>query len=104
MHKNDYIPLPADPSLRLHVEQGDPKPGPPRRASGPTVLHTNDPRFNPPAPPPLKRAALLFFVFCLFWFALRLRTVKPPQSSPALETERYLSVHLIHNASCLTRD
>ncbi|KAF9650247.1 hypothetical protein BDM02DRAFT_3073445, partial [Thelephora ganbajun] len=48
-----------------------------------------DPRFNPPSPSPLKRAALLLFVFSLFWFALRLRTAKLPRPPPPLTTERY---------------
>jgi hypothetical protein len=100
MTNNDYTLLPVESPIRPDVEleaQDDPKLGPHRRASGPTTLQANDPRFNPPTPSPLKRAALLFCVFCLFWFALRLRTIKPPQSSPVLEPERCFSVYTHHD-------
>lgn len=93
MPNNDYIPLPTEPPVQLdteYEEQETPKPRPPRQASGPTVLQTTDPRFNPPSPSPLKRAALLLFVLCLFWFALKLRTAKPPRPLTAPATERYL--------------
>ena len=95
MHNNDYAPLPTEPPAQLDTEheEEDPKPRPPRQASGPTVLQTTDPRFNPPSPSPLKRAALLLFVFVLFWFALRLRTAKLSRPLPSPETERYLPVH-----------
>ena len=97
MNDSDYAPLPTEPPTQLdigHEEQEvSTKPRPPRQASGPTVLQPTDPRFNPPSPSPLKRAALLLFVFCLFWFALRLRTAKLPRPLPSPETERYLPVH-----------
>ncbi|KAF9790277.1 hypothetical protein BJ322DRAFT_1103942 [Thelephora terrestris] len=92
MTNNDYTLLPFESPLQHDVEleaRSGTKPGPHRRDSGPTTLQANDPRFNPPTPSPLKRAALLFFVFCLFWFALRLRTVNPSQSPPAPEPERF---------------
>jgi hypothetical protein len=85
MSHNGYIPLSAGQILAEPGEQGDPKF---RRASGPTILQTNDPRFNPPTPSPLKRVLLLLFVFCLFWFALRLRTITLPRTFPVPETER----------------
>ena len=92
MPNNDYAPLPTEPPTQVntgHEEQDVSKARPPRQASGPTVLQTTDPRFNPPSPSPLKRAALLLFVFCLFWFALRLRTAKTLQTLPAPATDRY---------------
>lgn len=103
MPNNDYIPLPTD-SLQLDVErevQDNPKPGPHRQASGPTILQENDPRFNPPTPSPLKRVALLLFVFGLFWFALKLRTTKLPQPSLGFETERYFSSYTVCDARFL---
>lgn len=101
MPSNDYVPLPAEPPVQLGIEDEEqevPKPRPPRQASGPTVLQTSDPRFNPPSPSPLKRAALLLFVFSLFWFALRLRTAKPQRPYPSSATERYLPVHAAYRA------
>jgi len=98
MPNNGYAPLPTEPPVQLDVEQEVPKPRPPRHASGPTVLQTTDPRFNPPSPSPLKRAALLLFVSCLFWFALRLRIAKPPRPPLALATERYLTAHTAYLA------
>lgn len=97
---NNYAPVPAEPPVRPEIEDEEEvlKPRPPQQASGPTVLQTNDPRFNPPSPSPLKRAALLLFVFCLFWFALRLRTAKPPQPSLAPATERYSLMRSTYHA------
>ena len=94
MTNNNYVQLPAKPSVQLEVEHKEKEVH--RQASGPTVLQTSDPRFNPPSPSPLKRAALLLFVFCLFWFALRLRTAKQLQPLPA-QTERYLPVHATYH-------
>ena len=104
MDNNNYAPLPTEPPAQLDVEheEEDTKPRPPRQASGPTVLQTTDPRFNPPSPSPLKRAALLLFVFCLFWFALRLRTAKLPRPLPSSETERYMLVHPTNHVLQLT--
>lgn len=93
MPNDDYIPLPTE-YLQLDVEretQLNPKPRPHRQASGPTILQGDDSRFNPPTPSPLKRAALLLFVFGLFWFALKLRTTRLPQPPLVFETERYFS-------------
>lgn len=102
MTNNDYTLLPVESPIPLDAEleaQDRPNLGPHRRASGPTVLQANDPRFSPPTPSPLKRAVLLLFVFCLFWFALRFRTVKPPQSPPVLEPERCFPVHTLQDLS-----
>lgn len=102
MPDDHYTPLPTESPGRFHFEQEEqryPRPGLPRQASGPTVLQANDPRFHRPTPSPLKRAVLLLFIFCLFWFAIRLRSMKSPQPSLILETERYFSTHLICNAS-----
>lgn len=86
---NDYVPIPTQPPVQLEIEhEEERKSRHPQQASGPTVLQTNDARFNPPSPSPLKRAALLLFIFCLFWFALRLRTAKSPLLAPVSETER----------------
>lgn len=101
MPNNGYGLLPEEPPIQLdakHEEQEVPKPRPPRQASGPTVLQAIDPRFNPTPPSPLKRAALLLFVFCLFWFALRLRIAKPPRPLPVTTTERYLPVPTTYHA------
>lgn len=106
MASDDYIPLPVELPVRSDLEQGErgsPKPEPPRRASGPIVLQTNDPRFSPAIPSPLKRAVLLFFVFCLFWLALRLRATTPVRVPPELEADRCFSAYTICNASRLTR-
>lgn len=104
MSNTDYIPLPKESPAQLEIEHEEQEvlKSRPRQASGPTVLRTNDLRFNPPPPSPLKRAALLLFVFWLFWFALRLRTAKPPGPSPALTTEKYLLVHSTDHALSFT--
>lgn len=101
MANDNHIPLYIGQPVRPDVdneELGGPKLGPHHRASDPTVLQTDDPRFNPPTPSPLKRAVLLFSVFCLFWFALRLRTARPLPASPALETYRCFAAHIVHRA------
>ena len=70
----DDAPSHADNEKDELLSSRDSSPSESRSASPEPAPVTVDPRFNPPAPSPLKRAGLLLFIAVLVWIAFYMRS------------------------------